>query len=62
MFVAVRSRRPRLLVPGLRDVGGYRAMLADFVACLRDGRQPLMTLDRARLDLELVEAAYRSLP
>ena len=37
-------------------------MLADFVACLRDGREPLMTLDRARLDLELVEAAYRSLP
>ena len=62
LVVAVRSSRPRLLVPGLRDIGGYRAMLADFVACLREGREPLMTLARVRRDLELIEAAYRSLP
>jgi predicted dehydrogenase len=37
-------------------------MFADFITCLRDGRQPRMTLAQARRDLELVEAAYRSLP
>jgi UDP-N-acetylglucosamine 3-dehydrogenase len=62
LFIAVRARRPRLLIPGWRDIGGYHAMLADFLACLRDGREPHMTIARARRDLELVEAAYRSLP
>ena len=62
LFVLLRGRRTRILVPGWRDIGGYRAMLADFVACLRDGQEPRMTLARARRDLEIVEAAYRSLP
>jgi predicted dehydrogenase len=62
LFVLVRGRRNRLIVPGCRDIGGYHAMFADFLACLRDGREPRMTLARARRDLELVEAAYRSLP
>jgi UDP-N-acetylglucosamine 3-dehydrogenase len=62
LLVAVRSSRSRLVVPNLRDVGGYHAMLADFVTCLREGREPFLTLTRVRRDLELVEAAYRSLP
>ena len=62
LFVLVRARRTRLVIPGWRDIGGYRAMFADFLACLQDGREPRMTLARARRDLELVEAAYRSLP
>jgi len=62
LFVLVRGRRTRLIVPTLRDIGGYRAMFADFIACLGDGCQPRMTLAQARRDLELVEAAYRSLP
>jgi UDP-N-acetylglucosamine 3-dehydrogenase len=62
LFVLIHGRRTRLIVPTLRDIGGYHAMFADFITCLRDGCQPRMTLARARRDLELVEAAYRSLP
>jgi hypothetical protein len=49
-------------VPGLRDIEGYRAMFADFFAVLRTGRVPHMTIERARTDLALVEAAYASTP
>ena len=62
LFVLIRGRRTRLIVPLLRDIGGYRAMFADFITCLSEGRQPRMTLAHARRDLELVEAAYRTLP
>jgi UDP-N-acetylglucosamine 3-dehydrogenase len=62
LFVLVRGRRTRLILPAWRDIGGYRAMFADFIACLREGHEPRMTLARARRDLELVETAYRSLP
>jgi predicted dehydrogenase len=61
LFVLVHSKNIRLIIPSTRDIGGYRAMFADFIACLRDGREPRMTLDLARRDLELVEAAYHSL-
>ena len=61
LFVLVHGRRNRLVIPPPRDIAGYRAMFADFIACLRDGREPRMTLDLARRDLELVEAAYQSL-
>ena len=62
LFVLVRGRSTRLVFPGLRDIAGYRAMFADFIACLSEGREPRMTLARARRDLELVETAYRTLP
>lgn len=62
VFVCASGRRPRLLFPGLRDIRGSRAMFRDFLEALRDGREPLMSLERARFDLELVEAAYRSSP
>jgi predicted dehydrogenase len=59
LFVLVQGRRRRLIVPGLRDLAGYRAMFRDLLAALRHGREPLMTLDRAREDVHIVEAAYR---
>lgn len=58
LFVAVHGRKDRLLVPGLRDIAGSQAMFRDFLAALGTGRPPLMTLARARRDLELVESAY----
>jgi predicted dehydrogenase len=61
LFVLVHGRSTRLVIPSLRDIAGYRAMFADFTACLRNGREPRMTLGLARRDLELVEAAYQSL-
>lgn len=62
LFVVVAGSRPRIIFPGLRDISGYAAMFADFLACMESRREPLMTLARARRDLELVEAAYRTVP
>ena len=61
LFVAVYGRRKRLHLPGLRDIAGYRAMFADFFAAIGTGREPLMTLSRARRDHELLEAAEQGL-
>jgi predicted dehydrogenase len=61
LFVLVHGWRSRLVLPSLRDISGYRAMFTDFIACLRTGQEPRMTLPLARRDLELVEAAYHSL-
>jgi predicted dehydrogenase len=55
------GRRTRVFVPGLSDLLGYRAMLADFLAAIRQNRPPAYTLDAARRDVRLVEDAYASL-
>ncbi len=62
LFVLVTGRRYRLILPGLRDIGGYRAMFRDFFDALRTRREPLMTLERAQRGLELIEAGYRNAP
>ena len=62
LFALVRTRGVRMVLPELRDIAGYRAMFADFIGCLRENREPWMTLAHARRDLELVEAAYQSTP
>ena len=62
LFVRVTGARPRLILPGLRDIGGYRAMFRDFLGSIRSGREPLMSLARAQRGLDLVEAAYRTVP
>jgi predicted dehydrogenase len=61
-FILVRgSGPPRLLLPGFRDIRGYRAMYRDFVASIRENRQPEMSLERAREDHVLMEAVYSDL-
>ena len=60
LFLATVGRRWRLGFPGLRDLLGYRAMFADFLGALREGREPDFRLEHARRDVELVEEAYRS--
>ena len=57
LFVAVYGRRRRVVLPGLHDITGRHAMFRDFVDALRTGREPLMTLDRARRAIELIESA-----
>jgi UDP-N-acetylglucosamine 3-dehydrogenase len=59
LFVLVTGGRPRLVFPGFRDISGYRAMFRDFFDALRTGSEPLMSLERAQRDSELIEAAYR---
>jgi predicted dehydrogenase len=58
-FVFVRgSGLPRLILPGFRDIRGYRAMYRDFARSIRAHRQPEMSLERATADQRLMEAIY----
>jgi predicted dehydrogenase len=52
---------PRLILPGFRDIRGYRAMYRDFVAAVREGRTPEMSLERALDDHRLMDQVYRTL-
>ena len=52
--------RTRWSLPGLRDIEGFQAMWADFLAVLRQGAEPRMTLPRARRGLELILSSTRS--
>ncbi len=61
LFAVVAGRRVRIRVPGVRDLMGSRAMLEHFVDRVRDARPPATSLAAARLELGVVEAAYRSL-
>jgi len=62
LFVVVAAPHPRLILPGLRDISGCQAMFRDFLAALRTGGEPLMSLARAQRGLEVIEAAYRHVP
>jgi predicted dehydrogenase len=58
LFVLRGGPRPRLWMPGLSDIQGYQAMLADFVRALTTGVEPEFKLGDARRDVELVQAVY----
>ena len=60
LVVLLNGTRRRILLPGFRDIKGYRAMFDDFLTTLSTGAAPRMTLAMARRDLALVEAAYRT--
>ncbi len=61
-LVVARGRGgPRVRVPGFRDIRGYEAMHRDFVASVREGRAPEMSLERAIEDQALMDQIYASL-
>ena len=61
LAVLVRGRGlPRVLLPGWRDLRGYRAMYRDFLGAVRESRQPEMSLERAADDQRLMDAIYAS--
>jgi predicted dehydrogenase len=60
IVVLVTGRRPRIVLPGLRDLAGYRGMMTDFLQSVSTNRAPAYDLALARRDLGLVEAAYAS--
>ena len=61
LFVLVRGTGwPRLMFPGFRDIRGYKAMYRDFVASIRNGRPPEMSLERAVEDQRLMDEIYAS--
>ena len=58
-FVVVRGKGlPRLIVPGFKDIRGYRAMYRDFAGAIREGRAPEMSLERAIDDQRLMDQVY----
>jgi predicted dehydrogenase len=60
-FILVRGRTgPRLVLPGYRDIRGYKAMYRDFVGAVREGRAPEMSLERAIEDQRLMERIYET--
>ena len=64
-FVVVRGRaqaRPRLLIPGARDIRGYQAMYRDFAGAIRDGRAPEMNIEAAMADQRLMERICATAP
>lgn len=59
LFVLARGKGlPRIVVPGFRDIRGYRAMYRDFVNAIREGRAPEMSLERAIDDQRLMDQIY----
>jgi predicted dehydrogenase len=59
LFILVRGRGlPRLVIPGFRDIRGYRAMYVDFARAVRERRAPEMSLERAMEDHRLMDQAY----
>jgi len=62
-FVVARGRGfPRVIVPGLRDIRGYRAMYRDFARAIIEHAAPEMSLERAMADQRLMEAIYAGIP
>jgi len=63
LFILVRGRGlPRLVIPGFRDIRGYRAMYVDFARAVRERRAPEMSLERAMEDHRLMDQAYATVP
>jgi len=61
-MVLVRGKGlPRLIIPGVRDIRGYRAMYRDFVGSIRARRSPEMSIERAIDDQRLMDDIYASL-
>jgi predicted dehydrogenase len=59
VFVLARGKGlPKLLLPGFRDIRGYRAMYRDFVNAIRTGQAPEMSLERAMDDQRLMDQIY----
>jgi predicted dehydrogenase len=59
IFVLARGEGlPRLIFPGFRDIRGYKAMYHDFLAAVREGRPPEMSLERAMQDQRLMDQIY----
>lgn len=61
LFILVRGRKKRLIFPGVKDIAGYKGMFRDFIASIREGREPLFNLDLAERDLKLIEDIYQSI-
>ena len=62
LFILVKGKVKRFLLPGLSDISGYKAMFKDFLQAIRNNSQPLFRLELAKRDLQYLEAIYESEP
>ena len=60
LFIIVKGKRKKIILPGFSDIAGYKALFRDFFESLRTGDEPLYTLELAQKDLELIEKIYSS--
>jgi UDP-N-acetylglucosamine 3-dehydrogenase len=61
LFILVRGRRGvRVVLPGYRDIRGYRAMYRDFIDAIHERRAPAMSLERAMEDQQLMDRIYET--
>lgn len=58
VFVFVRGKKWKFILPGFADIGGKKSMFKDFFAALKKGEEPAFNLSMAKRDLEYVEQAY----
>jgi predicted dehydrogenase len=60
LFVLARGNGFRLVLPGFRDMRGYKAMYRDFVRAIRQNGPPEMSLERAMDDQQLMDRIYNT--
>jgi UDP-N-acetylglucosamine 3-dehydrogenase len=60
IFIFVRGRKWKFILPGFSDIGGSKGMFQDFFKALRNGEEPDFNLALAKRDLVMIEEVYRS--
>ncbi len=58
VFIFIRGRKWKFILPGFSDIGGSKGMFHDFFDALRNGEEPTFNLALAKRDLVLIEEAY----
>lgn len=61
LFALVLGQKSHFRFPGFFDLLGFRGMLKHFLECVRENKTPVMSLDVARREMQIVKAAYHSL-
>ena len=59
VFIFVRGKKWKFILPGFSDIGGKKSMFHDFFEALRKGEEPMFNLALAKRDLTYVEEAYK---
>ncbi len=60
IFMIVRGTKKRFILPGFKDIAGYKGMFSDFITAMQEGRPAVFTLEMARNDLQTIEQVYAS--
>lgn len=58
VFIFIRGKKWRFILPGFSDIGGSKGMFNDFFNAIKKGEEPVFNFMLAKRDLEMVEKAY----